>query len=154
MDAARKAYLLSLTQYPQMTVNESAIVRAWLTAHADEYDDVDFNVRVGTSLDLGPGYSDATRQQAALLSQKRIDIVGYKGADVTIVEVKLRVALSALGQLLGYSILWQVEHPETAHVNLVAIGNSALLDAVELLHAHGVTVELFPDVTLATLPYG
>lgn len=151
---SRKSYLLSLSQYPSMTVNESMVVHAWLVKHADEWDDVDFNVRLGSSQVLGDGYNETTRAQAALLTQKRVDLVATRGNAVDIVEVKIRVSLGALGQLLGYKVLWTVEHPETETIELEAIGNSALLDVVEVLQAHGVTVELFPDVTLATLPYG
>lgn len=154
MTPERKAYLLSLTQFPSMTVNESAVAHAWLEKHADEWDDVDFNVRLGSALDLGPGFSDATQAQAALLTQKRADMVATRATTALIVEIKIRVSLAALGQLLGYQVLWRVEHPETTDVQLEAIGNSALLDVVEVLQAHGVRVELFPDVTLARLPYG
>jgi len=154
MTPERKAYLLSLTQYPSMTANESAVARAWLEQHADEWDDAEFNVRVGSSMDLGPSYSDATRAQAAISSQKRVDLVATRGNVARLVEIKIRVPMGALGQLLGYQVLWRVEHPETADVQLEAIGNSALLDVVEILQAHGVHVELFPDLTLARLPYG
>lgn len=154
MTPERKSYLLSLTQYPQLTANESAVVRAWLLEHADEWDDVEFNVRLGTSLELGPGYSESTRAQAAIVTQKRADMVATRGTEAAIVEVKLRVALAALGQLLGYSVLWRAENPDTTTVHLIAIGHDALLDVVELLQAHGVSVELFPNVALAVLPYG
>jgi len=150
----RKAYLLSLIQFPQMTVNESAIVHAWLLQFADSFDDVQFNVRVGNSIELGPGYDEATQRQAALLSQKRIDIVGFSGNSVTIVEVKLRISLSALGQLLGYALLWQAENPTVEQINLVAIGHDALIDVAEILQAHGIAVYLYPNVALATLTYG
>lgn len=148
MTPERKSYLLSLISFPQMTINESAIIHAWLLEHVDEYDDVDFNVRVGNSVDIGPGATDVQRKQAAALSQKRADVVAYKDGAVTIVEAKPRLTLSALGQLLGYAVLWQADNPLTKAVHLVAIGHTALVDAVEVLHAHNITTELFPDLTL------
>jgi hypothetical protein len=148
----RKAYLLSVSQYPQLTANESAVARAWLVQHADEYDDVDFSVRLGATVDRLPDWSDATWRQAQILSQKRIDMIAYKGTEVTIIEVKLRVSLAALGQLLGYGTLWRVEHPESTAVHLLAIGNSALVDAHDILTAHSVNIELFPDVAITVLP--
>ena len=154
MTPERKAYLLSLSQYPQMTANESAVARAWLVQHADEYDDVQFNVLAGNTVDRQPGWSDATWAQAQALTRKRIDAVAFKGTAVTIIEVKLRVSLAALGQLLGYQILWQLEHPETTAVNLLAIGNSALVDAHDILLAHNVLIELYPEVGTTLLPKG
>ncbi len=144
MTKERKAYLLSLVQYPQLTASESNVARAWLEKHADEWDDVDFNVRLGTQLQLGEGFNDTTRAQAALLSQKRADLVATRGTEAAIIEVKIRIALAALGQLLGYQVLWRAEYPLTTTVDLI----------VELLQAHGVSVELFPNVALAVLPYG
>lgn len=154
MTPERKAYLLSLTQYPGFTVNESAVARAWIVTHSDEWDDVDFNVRLGTQLELGDGYSDTTRAQAALLSQKRADMVATRADATALIEVKLRVSLSSLGQLLGYEILYRAEFPAATNIQLIAIGHDALIDVVELLQAHGVHVELFPNVALAQLSYG
>jgi hypothetical protein len=148
----RKAYLLGLTQYPQFTVNESIIARAWLVKHADEWDDVLFNVSLGSHQVLGPGYSEATQRQAAAITTKRADMVATSGEFVAIVECKVRVALTAMGQLLGYEVLWRAEHPETLDVKLIAIGNSALIDVVDVLMAHHIQVELFPDVTLHYTP--
>jgi len=135
-----------------MTANESAVARAWLVAHADEYDDVQFGLRLGNTVPRDPTWSDATWAQAQILSQKRIDFVAFKGTTVTIVEVKLRLALSALGKLLGYATLWRLENPQTTAVNLLAIANSALVDAVDVLNAHGVATELFPEVITVLLP--
>jgi len=154
MTPERKAYLMSLVQYPQLTAAESNVARAWLEKHADEWDDVNFNVRLGTQLQLGDGFNDTTRAQAALLSQKRADLVATRGVEAAIIEVKIRIALAALGQLLGYDVLWRAEYPLTTNIRLIAIGHDALLDVVELLQAHGVSVELFPNVALAVLPYG
>jgi hypothetical protein len=152
MDPLTRARLLQTIQFPQMTANESQIVHAWLAKHIDEWDSIDFNVRVGTSLDLGPTFSDAIRGQAAILSQKRADIVAQRPDAAAIIEVKIRVNLGALGQLLGYSVLWRAEYPDTTNLQLIAIGHDALLDVVEVLQAHGVHVELFPNAALATLP--
>jgi hypothetical protein len=69
------------------------------------------------------------------------------GADVTIVEVKIRVGGAAAGQLLLYKKLWRAAHPETARVFLVAIGQSIQPGAQELYDDHDITVELFPDAT-------
>lgn len=139
----RKA-VLALVQFPQMPVLESYVAREWIKANIDNLDAIDFNVRLGDGLDLGPNYDDATRLQAKLLSQKRADIVARIGDTVTLVEVKDRLSLSAMGQLLGYRTLYQLAHPEVAEVKLLAIGRDASQDVPEVLRAHGVSVQLFP----------
>lgn len=152
MTPERKAYLLSLTRYEQLTVNESAVAQQWLQKHADAYDDVQFSVRLGSTVDRQPGWTEITWRQAQILSQKRADMIATHGNEITIIEIKLRLSLAALGQLLGYKILWQVEHPETTAVHLWAIANSALVDAADILLAHDVSVELYPDLTVTLLP--
>jgi hypothetical protein len=152
MTPDRKAYLLTSLQYPQLTANESAIVRAWLVVHADEWDDVAFNQRVGATIERQPDWNDSTWQQAQILYQKRIDMVAYRGQAVRIVEVKYpRIDLGAMGQLLGYATLWRAEYPETTDLSLEAIGVGALIDAADVLRAHGIIVELYPDAPVAPL---
>lgn len=144
MNPDERARLLALVQFPQMPVLESYVAREWLKAHVDEFDSIEFNVRLGDGLDLGAGYDEATRKQAQLLTQKRADIVARFGDNVTLVEVKDRLSLSALGQLTGYDTLFRMANPGIRSVRLLAIGRDASVDVPELLRAHGVAVELYP----------
>jgi len=146
--------LLSVTQYPQMTVNESVISRAWLMKHGLDFDRVEFNSLLGNSIELGPEVDEVTRRQAAQISAKRSDIIAWHGNEATIVEVKPRLSFSALGQLLGYRLLFHLEHPEITNIHLVAIGHDASVDTPEVLLAHGAHVELFPNVTLIGARFG
>ena len=153
LTADQAAAILGQTRFDQMAVNESIIARAWLLAHWHELDRVDFNANLGNAIELGPEFDATTKRQAAILSQKRADIIAYHGDEATIVEVKTRLSFSALGQLLGYQLLFELEHPEIKKVNLVAIGHSASIDTAEVLQAHGVHLELFPNVTLMGVGY-
>src|SRR5271154_726733 len=154
MDQATLQQLLSLTQFPQMTVNESAIARQWILGHASQFDSIEFNHRVGNTVHLGAGYEETTKRQAAIVSQKRLVILARSGSGGAVVEVKIRISLGALGQLLGYQLLWKQDHPETTAVHLVAIANDALVDAEAILQAYGVDLELYPGLTVTRLPYG
>lgn len=154
MDAAQLTQLFSQVQFYQMTVNESAIARAWLIRHQGEFDEIEFNPQMGTPPDLGPGFDAVTQQQAARLMAKRSDIIASRGDEATIVEVKPRLSFSALGQLLGYRLLYHLAHPEFRKIHLVAIGHGASIDTLEVLMAYGVNVELFPDVTLVGVRFG
>lgn len=148
MQQAELSRLLSISQYSQMTLQESAIARAWLEKHGAYYDRVQFNPYLGNSVELGPEYDEATRRQAQVLFQKRPDILAWRGETVTIVEIKPRLGFAALGQLLGYRLLYQVANPDVPSVDLVAIGHSASIDTPEVLMAYGVSVELFHGLKL------
>lgn len=144
--------LLSQIQLPGLTNNETMISQAWLAQHSAEFDSVQFQVRLGAELDIGLGYPEWARRQAAIQSQKRADIIAMQGDQATIVEVKIRVSPGALGQLLTYRTLWHAEYLSKPVPHLVAIGNDALVDVHDVLAAYGVTVETFPNVYLVKLP--
>ncbi len=90
---------------------EAALLTAWLTKHWVEYDRVDYNVRVGHGVvhdTTSPGFA----QDAAIAnSQRRVDAMVWRQNAPTIVEVKVRGSLWALGQLWGYRQLWLRDNP-------------------------------------------
>lgn len=139
-------YLRSLSQLAGLTALESAIAKAWLDEHYQEYDSVDFNVRVGSGVVLPPGSPDYVQKFARASTAKRADLVLHAGLDRTIVEVKIRIGGSALGQLLTYQTLYRKDHPEVQRIFLIAAGQTIEPDVEEVLHSHGITVEIFPAV--------
>ncbi|MGH9492917.1 MAG: hypothetical protein ACRD2K_05400, partial [Terriglobales bacterium] len=94
-------------KYPGLLPREIIIFREWLRLHERDFDRFDYNVRVGDGFDPGPGFSPDVRQQAIENSKKRIDAIAWQGSAVTLIEVKDRAGLSAIGQLIGYRPLWQ-----------------------------------------------
>jgi len=135
--------LLVQLQYPAMTWVESRITEAWLRAHGAEYDAIDFNVRLGEGQQLGEEYSPETRRMAQLVTQLRADLVARRASEVTLIEVKVRVGLPVIGQLIGYRHLWNQAHPEAPVTRLLAIGRSVVAGLEGVLAAAGVEVELF-----------
>jgi hypothetical protein len=98
-------------KYPGLLPEEILVLRAWLNLHQTEYDRFDYNMRIGQGIDPGPAYTPDVRKQAILNTQLRIDAVGWKGAQPTIIEVKRRATASNVGQILTYSSVWQQEFP-------------------------------------------
>ncbi len=134
------------TTYPGLLPVEVSIFKAWLRLHEKEYDRFDFNVRVGRGNDPGPSFSEADRRNAVMNSQKRIDAVGYKGDQATIIEVKDRAGASALGELLTYALLyWRDRHTEPGPFTLL-VTNSLQADMDFVLLSVGVPYVLAPFV--------
>ena len=98
-------------KYPGLLPDEVLVLRAWLALHQSEYDRFDYNMRIGQGIDPGPNYSDEVRRQAILNTQLRIDAVGWKGTQPTIIEVKRRTTPSNVGQILTYDSVWRKELP-------------------------------------------
>jgi len=84
-----------------------AIWERFLAKFPDEYDSVDYDVAVGTGqrhegkaeIELVDGFE--------LLTKKKIDVVGFKGQTIHIIEVKPNAGASALGQAKSYELLYR-----------------------------------------------
>lgn len=142
MSTAPLTVSASRTRFPGLALREILILIAWLRLHESKYDRIEGNVRVGKGVDPGPSVPDYIRQMAVLNSQKRIDAVAWKGTAVTLIEVKQRAKMADVGQLLGYQVLWQQDHPGLATPSLLIVAVSAVPEIEPLLKAQHVGLEL------------
>lgn len=133
------------------TKAESAVGSAWLREHGTEWDRVEFNVPMGPGVELWPGAPDYVVKSAQASTKPRADIVVYRNGDQTaaIVELKARIGGAAMGQVLTYAHMLQVDNPRLLQVYKIVAGNSILAGIQQVFEKNGVTVELFP---LATPP--
>lgn len=131
------------TFYPERTGNESAVLRDFLTAHGDEYDRFGFSIRIGQSANPDPSHLIGVQRSTIWSNRKRIDLVCLSGANVTLVEAKMRIEPGALGQILTYRKLWLEDHPESADPRLIVIGRYSDQDTIRSLTAHNVTVYIY-----------
>lgn len=123
---------------------EDAVARAFLTAHVNDYDRADIELRLGPGLQL-PAGTPANIQRCATVSWAlRADVVCWKGNVPTIVECKSRIGGSAIGQLLTYANLIRRDNPTILQVYKIAAGVSILNGISDIFFAYGITVELFP----------
>ncbi len=129
-------------RFPGMLPREIVVFRAWLRLHEAEYDRFDYNMRIGAGNDPGPTYDETTRRMAIANSQKRIDAVGYKGLDVTIIEVKDRAQASAIGQLVTYDAIWRQDHATERPPTLLLVTNRLAPDLIPVLQRSGIRLEL------------
>lgn len=136
-------------QLPGLVPVEMAVARAWLEEHHQEYQSVEFNVRLGMGAQLPPGSPEYLQKFVRASTAKRADMILLQGRDATIVEVKVRIGGAAFGQLALYKKLYIKEHPEVQRVFLVAAGITIEPDVAELYAEHGITVELFPNAWLS-----
>lgn len=143
MPIANLEYILTRPQLPGMTAEESAVGRRWIEEHANDYDSAEFNVRLGQGMQLEGEWDESTRRFAALATAKRADIIARRGNAVTIVEVKVRVGLGALGQLIGYRDLWLAQNPQTTVEELIAAAVTAEPDVQQVFQQAGVKLEFF-----------
>lgn len=137
--------LLIRKAFPERTDGESAVIRAYLLDHLNEFDRLIFGKRVGRGTPPDPTHLPAIQQQTVLNTQKRIDILAWKGRQPVIIEVKQRVTPSSLGQILTYLHHFGEEFPDAPDPELVVVGRESDPDTIAPLQAHGVTVYLYPE---------
>jgi len=139
------AKLLIMKHYPERTDGESAVIRAYLLEHLSEYDRVQFSVRIGTPIVPDPSHVQSVQDNTIFSSKLRIDILGWRGNALDLIEVKQRITPASLGQILTYRHVLQRDLPDAPEPRLVVVGREASQDAVDALTAHGVTVYVYPD---------
>jgi hypothetical protein len=95
-----------LAKYPHMAPQDIPVWELFLREQGKDFTGFDYDVRVGTGTDPGEDYDASTRKDAILLTQKRIDAIGFKDNEIWIIEVKPQASISALGQILTYTDLF------------------------------------------------
>ncbi len=136
-------------QLPGFNALESLIAGAWVRKHQDEYDSVEFNVRLGKGIEVPAGSPDYLHKYAAASTTKRADLIAFAKDHATIVEVKARISPGALGQLHVYGKLFPQQFPKVKDVRLVAAGQSIMPDLDQIFSDHSITIELFPNPYLS-----
>lgn len=129
-------------KYPHMLGEDVPVWGRFVSGFPGRFDSVDYDFRVGEGVRGDPAWDDATRRMAKMLSQKRIDVVGWNGDVATIIEVKDRGGLSAIGQLRGYRTLWNRDLPAFRDPDLLLVCGRISSDDLLAVGAEGIRVEV------------
>lgn len=137
---------LLLTSTKQIGGNaaETAVAKAFLAAHVNDYDRVDIELKLGPGMTIGMEYPPYMQKYAAENFKLRADMVCWNGNVPTIVECKDRLDGRAVGQLLTYATLIREDNPTILQVYKVAAGQSVLIGVEKVFEANGISIELYP----------
>lgn len=126
--------------YPHMMPEDVAIWERFIEQFPDAYDHCQYDVLVGKAPDFVVNNPDPAMQKQANLYQYRIDVVGFKGDQIDIIELKPRAGTAVLGQINGYRHLYMRDYlpPETPKA--VVITNELRPEMLELASVAGVTL--------------
>lgn len=129
-------------RYPHMLEDEKNIWERFMELYPDKFETVDYDFRVGRGVDLEGEPGEPWPRMAKMLSQKRIDVIGWVGDYPTIIEVKIRVGLSALGQVLGYRTLFMKDFRYFPEPKLLVVCETISDDDYDVLEGNNVPVEV------------
>lgn len=121
-----------LPKYPHMKPADVAIWERFIQKFPDEYDSVDYDVAVGTGQRHEGAADVAIVDGFELLTKKKIDVVGYKGQTVHIIEVKPNAGPSALGQAKSYELLYKRDIDQVSPTRTRLITNIVSADMPHL----------------------
>lgn len=112
----------------------------WTVRHARLWPWWAYNVRLYVG-DPQPPIADPEGDRLwREMNAKRIDAVGYRDGAYTLFEARRNTGWSAIGQLQGYSTLWQLNHPDLPLAGLYLV-TETIDDAIRATAVlHGITV--------------
>lgn len=93
--------------YPHLLYRDVEIWERFLDRLDHGFDSFDYDIHVGAGVGVKDDWPHEIKVMALALSEKRIDVVGWKGDAGTIIEVKSGASLSAVGQVLCYRVLYK-----------------------------------------------
>jgi hypothetical protein len=95
---------------------DARIWDAFVYLHANVFDNVQYDYHVGEGVARQPGWDDSLYKMAKIITQRRIDVIGWKNQQPWLIEVKQSPGVSAVGQLISYKELYLRDNP--AHINV------------------------------------
>lgn len=130
-----------MVKYPHMKPGiETRVWDSFRKKWGDRYSAFKYDVHVGQGKYITQGVRLSVTKGFQRLTQKRIDVVGFTGTGVDLIEVKDRGSWTALGQLVGYRQMWEKENTGVHVEGLVLVCASCDEDVQECLEAQGVKV--------------
>lgn len=127
-------------KYPHMKPNDIEIWERFIKKYPNAYDRVQYDFHVGDPPPFNPlGDGGEDFNQDALYRLK-IDVIGYKGDKIDIIEIKPDAGPSSIGQIISYVTLYARDENPTKALRPVIITNSLKPNMSFLARSEGVHV--------------
>lgn len=129
-----------LASYPHMKPADAVLWERFIEKYPDAYEWCIYDLNVGEGFPPPEQHPSATEIGYHLLTQKKIDVVAGKGADVDVIELKPDAHPAAFGQVLSYVHLYQRDVDPTGDATPVIITDRLNLDMEHLAAKFGVVM--------------
>lgn len=126
--------------YPHLLANDARVWTKLLEQEPGIFEKVWYDLRVGEGLQLGPGPEPLTKGIAQALTTKRIDVVGLRALAYFVIEIKPIADMEALGQALGYSLLFAGQYRVKGDIVPAVVCGKVDMDVVDAYKIAGVTI--------------
>ena len=129
---------MATAKYPHMKADEAAVWDRFLKKIPWKVVSVMYDVRLGEGTVIAEGVPAWVKGMAWALSTKRVDAIVETPMEFVLVEVKDRGALSAVGQLLGYLVLFNKQYRPQKRVRLALVCAVIAPDMEPILKEYGI----------------
>ena len=129
-------------KYPHMVGEDSTVWERFIKKFPDRFDSVDYDWRVGDGMILDPDTDENIKRMTKMITQKRIDVVGWNQEFPTIIEVRCRIGLGILGQILGYRTLFEKDFPNILKPRILVVCEIIGKDDLAVMESYNVPVEV------------
>lgn len=126
--------------YPHMSVRDTLVWRAYIAQGDQPFDEVWYDVHVGTPMRLPAGGTDYLRTVADAVSRKRIDLVGRVKGVYFVIELKPVLSVKAIGQAIVYLDLFRLEFPWIQATESLVICSKVEVDVAATARDSGIAV--------------
>lgn len=129
-----------LNWYPHLGEYEQGMWGSFVKTYPDKYERAMYDVKVGPTAEFDTIVNRETGGSVAALYQKKIDVVGLKGDDVDIIEVKRNAGSSAVAQLLQYKHFYTKDFKPTKEPNMILLTNNIREGLLDFALSQGVQI--------------
>ena len=126
--------------YPNMKKDEATMWDRFVLAYPNAYDEVVYNLKLGEGAEIPEGTEPNIASDFKQLTQHKIDVVGFKGNKIDIIEIKPYAGTSAVGQVIGYRDLYVTHIDSSAVPNLVIVTDTLRPDTKTIAAKQGIKV--------------
>ena len=130
------------SSYLHMRSDEARIWTKFLDTTDLVFEKITYDLHLGAGVLPLPTDPDYMRHLLSAVTKKRVDAVGETREDIWIFEVKPRISMSALGQLVTYFELYQEEYRPLKPLMLAAIGEREAPDIRSAFNLYAVNIIL------------
>jgi hypothetical protein len=126
--------------YPNMKELETAMWNKFLLKFPNAYDNVIYNLKLGEGANIPEGTEENLARGFTELTQHKIDVVGFLGNKVDIIELKTYAGTAAVGQVIGYRELYMKFIDPNSNPNLIIVTDFLRPDTKTICDAQGITL--------------
>ena len=131
-----------LAKYPHMKPEDVAVWERFIEKKGSFFDSVDYDMAVGNGRPQRSDLPENIRRDGKILTQRKIDVVGYNDLGISIVEIKPIADARALGQIEMYFDLFVAVLGGEGEIFKMVIAGDIEPDLIDTYVRQGVILSL------------